>query len=140
MKLSKSLLVGVWSLETFIVHRENGEDFHWPGRQSGTLIYTDNGYVSVAQNREALTNPTPEDETRVSNFYTGTYELDLENHRVFHTGLQSSVPSVIGQRMQRNLKLLDNGRLQISGKGLKENVTLVWAKIPVQQQNSQFTL
>ena len=129
MQISKDLLVGVWSLEEFIVHRENGERFQWPGKQSGTLIYTDNGFVSVAQNREPLINPTPEDEARISNFYTGTYELELDNNRVFHTGLQSSVASVIGQRMQRELTLLEDGRLQISGKGLKEKVTLIWSKV-----------
>ncbi|RYV01147.1 hypothetical protein SOPP22_16455 [Shewanella sp. OPT22] len=129
MELSKKLLVGVWSLEEFIVHRESGELFNWPGKQSGTLIYTDNGFVSVAQNRAPLPNPTQEDKNRVSNFYTGTYELDLPNNQVFHTGLQSSVPSVIGERMQRSLTLLPDGRLQIFGKGLRENVTLIWSKV-----------
>ncbi|MGB0894572.1 MAG: lipocalin-like domain-containing protein [Parashewanella sp.] len=129
MELSKELLVGVWSLEQFIVHRENGELFEWPGKQSGTLIYTENGFVSVAQNRQPLPNPTEEDKNRVSNFYTGTYELDLKNKQVFHTGLQSSVPSVIGQRMQRSLNFLPDGRLKITGTGLKEQVTLVWSKV-----------
>ncbi len=129
MTITKSFLVGVWSLDEFIIHRENGEQFIWPGDQNGTLIYTDNGYVSVAQNRQPLANPTAEDNDRVSNFYTGTYELDLDNYCVFHTGLQSSVASVIGQRMKRSLKVLMDGRLQISGVGLKETVTLIWTKI-----------
>ena len=45
-KLTKADLIGVWLLDEFIVHRESGERFVWPGRQSGTLIYTDDGYVS----------------------------------------------------------------------------------------------
>ncbi|WP_330960918.1 lipocalin-like domain-containing protein [Photobacterium sp. 53610] len=129
MEISKEVLVGVWSLDEFIVHRESGELFHWPGKQNGTLIYTDNGFVSVAQNREPLPNPTEEDKKRESNFYTATYELDLANNRVFHTGLQSSVQSVIGERMEREIKLLEDGRLWLSGKGLKERVTLVWSKV-----------
>jgi len=47
-KIEKRELVGVWTLEEFYVHRENGETFKWPGAQIGTLIYTDSGYVSVA--------------------------------------------------------------------------------------------
>ncbi len=129
MELSKEKLVGVWSLDEFIVHRESGELFKWPGEQNGTLIYTANGFVSVAQNREPLPNPTEEDKKRESNFYTANYELDLDNNRVFHTGLQSSVASVIGERMAREVKLLPDGRLWLSGKGLKERVTLVWSKI-----------
>lgn len=122
-------LVGVWTLERFIVHRETGEDFIWPGKQNGTLIYTNSGYVSVAQNRQPLTDGSPEDAARVSNFYTGRYEPDLANGRVFHTALQSSVPEVIGQRMERQVSLDENGRLWLSGVGLKERVTLVWRKV-----------
>lgn len=129
MTITPDLLLGVWILQDFIIIRENGERFYWPGQQSGTLIYTENGYVSVAQNREPLPNPTPEDKLRFSNFYTGTYELDLNNHRVFHTPHQSSVPSNIGTRMERQLEYLENGHLKISGTGLKEAVILVWSKI-----------
>lgn len=103
--------------------------FNWPGKQNGTLIYTDNGFVSVAQNRDPLTNPTDEDKKRESNFYTATYELDLVNNRVFHIGLQSSVQSLIGERMEREVKLLNDGRLWLSGKGLKERVTLYGRKL-----------
>ncbi len=133
VKLSKEILVGVWSLDEFIIHRESGEMFNWPGKQNGTLIYTDNGFVSVAQNRDPLTNPTDEDKKRESNFYTATYELDVENNRVFHFGLQSSVKSVIGERLEREVKLLKDGRLWLSGKGLKERVTLVWSKVDTTQ-------
>ncbi len=128
-RATKEKLIGVWSLDEFKVHRASGKLFSWPGKQNGTLIYTDNGFVSVAQNREPLKNPSDEDKKRVSNFYTATYELDLVNHRVFHTGLQSSVDSVIGLRMEREVKLLEDGRLWLSGKGLKERVTLVWSKV-----------
>lgn len=133
LQLSSSDLIGVWTLEQFIIVRENGEHFNWPGRQNGTLIYTGDGYVSVAQNREPLPNPTAEDKQRVSNFYTGTYRLDLENGRVFHTALQSSVPSLIGTTMERRVTQLKNGHLQISGTGLKEEVILVWRKLSKSQ-------
>lgn len=103
--MTKTELVGVWDLEQFIVHRESGEDFIWPGTQSGTLIYTESGYVSVAQNRDPLPNPSPEDRTRVNNFYTGIYDLDLEHGRIFHTPLQSSVPSNIGIRAERYVRI-----------------------------------
>ena len=127
-KLTKADLIGVWLLDEFIVHRESGERFVWPGRQSGTLIYTDDGYVSVAQNRDPLPNPSEADRRRVSNFYTATYELDLANDRVWHTALQSSVPSVVGARMERQVQWLPDGRLQLSGQGLQERVTLVWRR------------
>lgn len=126
--MTKDDLVGVWTLERFIVHRENGEALVWPGVQSGTLIYTACGYVSVAQNREPLPDPTPEDRARVSNFYTGTYALDLDNGRVIHTPLQSSVPSNVGVAAPREVRLDEQGRLWLSGKGLKERVTLVWRR------------
>lgn len=128
-ELTKALLVGEWSLKDFIIVRDCGEAFRWPGEQSGTLIYTENGYVSVAQNRTPLPNPSTEDKQRVSNFYTGTYELDLVNQRVYHTPIQSSVPENIGERMERHLTLLPDGRLKITGKGLKEEVVLIWGKI-----------
>ena len=94
------------------------------------LLYTQITVTSVSlRNRDPISNPTLEDEKRISNFYTGTYELDIENNQVFHMGLQSSVASVIGQRMQRDIMLLPDGRLKISGRGLKEQVTLVWSKV-----------
>jgi hypothetical protein len=127
--LTQQDLLGVWTLEDFIIHRENGEEFHWPGPQNGTLIYTYDGFVSVAQNRQPLPNPTPEDRQRESNFYTAHYELDLEHGRVFHTILQSSVPAIIGQRAERQVSLLEDGRLKLSGQGLKERVTLVWKRV-----------
>lgn len=128
-QITKRDLVGVWKLEEFIVHRESGEDFIWPGEQSGTLIYTENGYVSVAQNRQPLPNPTAEDRARTSNFYTGTYEAQLERGLVVHTPLQSSVASIIGVAAPRQVKLGSDGRLWLSGVGLKESVTLVWRRV-----------
>lgn len=119
----------MWALETFIVHRENGEAFEWPGKQRGTLIYTDNGYVSVAQNRDPLSDPTPEDRARESNFYTGTYALEPEHGRVVHTPLQSSVASIIGKPAPREVSLEPDGRLRLSGQGLRERVTLNWRKV-----------
>jgi len=128
MSLRHEDLLGVWTLERFIVHRTNGEDFEWPGAQSGTLIYTADGYVSVAQNRVPLPDPTPEDRARVSNFYTGTWTLDAERGRVVHTPLQSSVPATIGVPAERTMALDAAGRLWLSGNGLKERVTLVWRR------------
>ncbi len=129
MKLSKQILVGVWSLDEYLIHRETGELFNWPGKQNGTLIYTSNGFVSVAQNRQPLNNPTTEDNLRVSNFYTGIYQLDLKNNLIFHTPLQATVQSIIGVSLKRELKLLADGRLSLSGTGLKERVTLIWTKV-----------
>jgi len=126
--LEKADLVGVWTLEQFIVHRANGEAFHWPGVQNGSLIYTACGHVSVAQNRDPLPNPTTEDRARTSNFYTGTYELDAEHGRVIHTPLQSSVPSIIGMPAEQQLRLEPDGRLWLTGIGLKERVTLIWRR------------
>jgi hypothetical protein len=62
--------LGVWTLGEFIVHREDGADFNWPGPQRGTLIYTAEGYVSVAQNRDPLPDASEADQQRVANFYT----------------------------------------------------------------------
>lgn len=126
--LTKADLVGVWKLERFIVHRENGEAFEWPGAQNGTLIYTDDGYVSVAQNRQALANPSEADQARTANFYTGTYRAELEQGRVLHTPLQASVPAIIGIPAERTVELDSNGQLWLSGVGLKERVTLVWRR------------
>ncbi|MGA7297641.1 MAG: lipocalin-like domain-containing protein [Rhodanobacteraceae bacterium] len=126
--LTRADLLGVWTLERFIVHRRNGEDFEWPGAQSGTLIYTADGYVSVAQNREPLANPSVADRARTANFYTGTWQLDLENGTVVHTPLQSSAPSIIGIPAIRTVRLDPDGRLWLSGAGLQERVTLVWRR------------
>jgi Lipocalin-like domain len=128
-KLSKSDLVGVWLLEAFFVHREDGQVFQWPGKQNGTLVYTENGYVSVARNRDPLPDATETDRLRTSNFYTGLYEPDLEHGRVFHTPLQSSVASIIGVRAERLVEMDSKGRLKLYGVGLKEKVTLVWRKV-----------
>jgi len=128
MSLHREDLVGVWLLHRFIVHRASGEDFEWPGTQSGTLIYTADGYVSVAQNREPLPHPTPEDRARESNFYTGTWALDAVRGRVVHMPLQSSVPTIIGVPAERTATLDEAGRLWLSGTGLKERVTLVWRR------------
>lgn len=127
--MQASDLIGEWKLDDFIVHREDGEAFHWPGVQSGTLIYTASGYVSVAQNRQPLLQPSPEDAQRVSNFYTGRWRLGEEPGVVYHTALQSSAPAVVGQTMRREVALLADGRLQLSGQGLKERVTLIWSRL-----------
>jgi|GEM_PF-4768886 len=128
-RIERNELVGVWTLDEFHIHRENGELFTWPGEQRGTLIYTGSGYVSVAQNRDPLPNPSEEDRLRESNFYTGRYELAADGASVIHVGLQSSSPGVVGQRMEREIELLGDGRLRLSGIGLKERVTLVWRKV-----------
>lgn len=119
-------IIGVWHLEDFIVHRANGRMFNWPGKQNGTLIYTETGYVSVAQNRDPLPNPSIADKARVSNFYTAKWEI--VDDALYHTVLQSSVKSIIGLRKKRDALLLADGSLLLSGKGLDETVTLRWVK------------
>lgn len=129
LEVQASDLIGEWKLDEFIVHRESGEAFLWPGEQSGTLIYTAGGYVSVAQNRQPLANPSLEDAQRVSNFYTGRWRLGEEAGVVYHTALQSNAPAVIGQTMRREVERLPDGRLKLSGQGLKEKVTLIWSRL-----------
>lgn len=58
-----------------------------------------------------------------------TIYSSIKTVRTVDTGLQSSVATVIGQRMERTLQLLADGRLQLSGAGLQEKVTLVWSRV-----------
>ncbi|HYD78279.1 MAG TPA: hypothetical protein VEC06_00585 [Paucimonas sp.] len=66
---------------------------------------------------------------RESNFYTGRFELAEDGAKVVHIGLQSSAPGVVGQRMERDIEILGDGRLMLSGTGIKERVMLVWTKV-----------
>ncbi len=123
-------IVGVWKLVDFSIHRENGEIFKWKGGQSGILIYAKEGYVSVAQNREInFDNPTDEDLKRTANFYTGTFKLSDDGKSVFHTVLQSTHKPEIGITKQRDLHITEQGILILSGRGMKEIVTLSWEKL-----------
>jgi hypothetical protein len=119
-------LVGTWEL----VHSENtlpdGQVVPYCTGAHGMIIYTPEGYVSVALNcAEEGQGFEPADLTGRKFFYAGTYRYD--GQEVVHTLLNASEPAMIGSRPARRVTLRGD-TLILSGESQGLAFTATWAK------------
>ncbi|QIR36073.1 lipocalin-like domain-containing protein [Tolypothrix sp. PCC 7910] len=112
-------LVGTWKLVSCETRTANGQIFYPLGENpSGYIIYTDNGYVSVAMMRANrlqfqagdIAAGTVEEKVAAADSYVsycGTYEI--QDNRVVHHVEVSFFPNWVGANQVRYVQL--NGEL-----------------------------
>jgi hypothetical protein len=138
-------LVGAWSLESYTDTIEAVEAVHPLGlNPRGLLIYTSNGFMSAqlmswvppqlkAGDRNAAMRSESQEKEDSFIGYCGEYEFDEVTATVYHMPSVSFVPSLIGQRLIRQVKL-DGDRLtltlvtsRVEGSSIKSS--LCWLRL-----------
>ena len=121
-------IIGVWSLQSFVITDENNLSKNWGDNVHGTLIYTESGHMSISINRQLVSTDNEfKDIYDAILSYAGIYQINGD--KIIHTVTESSNPARIGQDQVRHAKL-DNGHLVLSsGKESFGVARLVWAKL-----------
>lgn len=133
--------VGTWKLVSIDTRKEDGS-LHRSGKRTGYIIYSDDGYMSVAFMKEGRSEFASGDirggtvEEKIEAFngyisYSGSYEVT--DTRVFHNIEVSLFPNWIGDRQERfyefnGIRLTLSTPLQLVG-GMKLSSHLVWEKV-----------
>jgi len=120
-------LVGTWILEKSDNPLPDGRVVSYCTGVHGMIIYTAEGYVSVALNCDAEGDgEEPADISGRKFFYSGTYKYDGKH--VTHTMLNASQPELIGNSFKRDVKI--NGRqLILSGENQGQVFSAQWKKV-----------
>jgi hypothetical protein len=133
--------VGTWRLVSVDTRKEDGS-LHRSGKRTGYIIYSGDGFMSVAFMKEGraefasgdIRGGTVEEKIEAFNgyiSYSGTYEVTETS--VFHNIEVSLFPNWIGDKQERfyqfdGKKLTLSTPLQLVG-GMKLSSHLVWEKV-----------
>ena len=133
--------IGTWRLLSVETRKEDGS-LHRSGKRKGYLIYSSEGYMSVAFMKEGRTEFASGDirggsiDEKIEAFngyisYSGRFEV--KGDTVTHVIEVSLFPNWIGERQERYYDLKDNKLtlstpLQLVG-GMKLSSHLVWEKV-----------
>ncbi len=122
-------LVGTWILEKSDNPLPDGSVVPYCTGVHGMIIYTTEGYVSVALNCAAQGNgDEPADISGRKFFYAGTYKFDGKN--VSHKMLNASQPELIGTSFTRRVSIDARGtRLILSGTNQGQEFSAHWKKV-----------
>lgn len=93
-------ILGTWELARFEITANDGSVKNWGPNPRGQLIYTDDGHMSVAINRDP--QPADSEAQSILNsilFYAGTYAVDGDIIR--HKVTLASNPERVGREMIR---------------------------------------
>ncbi|BAY08510.1 lipocalin-like domain-containing protein [Calothrix sp. NIES-2098] len=136
-------LVGTWKLLSCETRTANGQVFYPLGdNPSGYIIYTDNGYVSVAmmkanrplfQAGDIAAGTVEEKVTAADSYvsYCGTYEI--QDNRVVHHVEVSFFPNWVGANQVRFLQLNDDlltlSTHPILVNGIEIVGSLIWQRV-----------
>jgi hypothetical protein len=139
--LSNEDFFGTWRLASVETKKEDGS-LHRRGSRTGYIIYSTDGYMSVAFMKEGrsefasgdIRGGTVEEKVEALNgyiSYSGKYEV--EGSSVFHNIEVSLFPNWIGDRQERFYKF-DGERLTLSTPlqlvgGMQLSSHLVWEKM-----------
>ena len=119
-------LIGTWKLTSFTLSK-NGVTEPWRDNVTGTLIYTDNGSMSVAMNSKVHQGDNLFDSIL---FYSGTWSSD-ENEdgkvRVHHHIENATELTNIGKTLTRNVDLVGD-ELELSAEGEYGRASVTWKK------------
>ncbi len=133
---NQSLLVGTFTLDSFLIESPDGDQKPWGTNARGLLIYSADGYMSVAINSDITANDagsasTPSSIEAIFDsilFYSGRYQLEGGN-LIRHHVINASNPDRIGKELLRFADW-DSGCLKLAtpsesfGRAL-----LVWRRI-----------
>ena len=107
----------------------NGFKSKWLGEQTGRLEYHANGTVVVLIQRQAKSNTdnlSSTDRKKLYISYLAKFDIISENI-ISHTIIESNHLERVGSQLVRGY-ILDKKLLIISGKGLSENIEIVWER------------
>lgn len=121
-------ILGTWELARFEITANDGSVMKWGPNPRGQLIYTDDGHMSVAINRDP--QPADSEAQSILNsilFYAGTYAVDGDIIR--HKVTLASNPERVGRDMVRYAEIHGD---EIHLKTPKETygvANLVWRRV-----------
>lgn len=129
MNNSTNMLIGSWRLTSFTIEKA-GETKPWRAYTHGILIYTSDGWMSVAINAD---DPAYQGFDNVL-FYTGRYSVDGDH--ILHDVTEATDTTRIGQRLVRQF-VLTGDVLQITGIGEHWTARLTWKRQQAGKANEQ---
>jgi hypothetical protein len=112
-------IIGMWRIESFELERTNGVTVSWAETIKGTLLYTDDGFVSVSLNGKL------KEDFKIL-FYSGTFELNRDGV-IKHYVWNASDPNRVNKTMKRRACLHD-GVLTLYAEGEYGKAKLKWTK------------
>lgn len=120
-------LVGTWILEKSENPMPDGTVVSYCTGVHGMIMYTTEGYVSVALNCAAEGNGNePADISGRKFFYAGTYNYD--GHRASHKMLNASQPELIGSSFSRKVTIKGD-LLILSGVNQGQEFSAYWRRV-----------
>ena len=120
-------LVGTWILEKSENPMPDGSVVSYCTGVHGMIIYTPEGYVSVALNcAEEGTGSEPADVSGSKFFYAGTYDFDGKS--VTHKMLNSSQPELIGSGFARKVTIKGD-HLILAGVNQGQEFAAYWVRV-----------
>ena len=124
---SPNSLVGTWILEKSENPMPDGSVASYCTGVHGMIIYTAEGYVSVALNCAAQGDGVePADISGRKFFYSGTFAFDGQS--VTHTMLNASQPELIGSSFARKVTI-DGDHLILSGNNQGQQFSAYWKRV-----------
>ena len=121
MALNIQDVIGAWKLKSFEIEKE-GVSRPWRQNAHGTLIYSEDGYMSVSINSDH----SEDDWLNSLLFYSGTYEV--QGTTIKHVVLNATNPDRIGNKLIREATF-DGKQMSLSAKGPFGHAILNWVKI-----------
>jgi len=116
----KNILVGAWKLITFEFQRSDNSIIYPYGKKArGSIIYTESGRYSAQLMRHDRPKFAIPDQMQGTSeeiaaafkgciSYFGTYEVDLEHHKIIHHVEGSIFPNMEGSKQIRTFEISDD--------------------------------
>ena len=122
-----SPLVGTWILEKSENPMPDGSVVSYCTGVHGLIIYTEEGYVSVALNCDPQgKGHEPADVSGRKFFYAGTYQFD--GKRATHQMLNASQPELIGESFSRDVTI-QGSELILTGMNQGQAFSAYWRRV-----------
>ena len=124
---ASSPLVGTWILEKSENPMPDGSLVSYCTGVHGLIIYTEDGYVSVALNCDPVGHgKEPADVSGRKFFYAGTYQFD--GKKATHLMLNASQPELIGESFSRDVSI-NGSELVLTGVNQGQAFSAYWKKV-----------
>jgi hypothetical protein len=118
--ITKRRVIGLWSVVDFKIISKNGLERKWADETYGTLIYTQDNFMSVSINGKKNGEP-------LFLFYSGTYVV-YKNNIIKHRVYNATDPNRVNKTMIR-LASYHNGFLTLTAYGDYGSAIIKWKKI-----------